>query len=265
MKIAQTRCERFTSQEADWKFSASVCGHCGWWWADHEDHTNFSGKHETHWLSNTYYEGILRRFDASSKSVPIEELRRFISTHPTATTSLHHAVFEKLVASVYHDLFNCEVRQVGGPGDNGVDLWMIQADQPCLIQCKRRQNDSAIQGVEAVRELVGAIIFAGTQRGHLVTNARRFSGPAQRAAGSKALVETNIEITLINREDLLRMLQIANGRLEAYWADLLKQAMLKAQQGKPKYRSPPVPYIWNRRKKSNPLGGPSQEPRKRQG
>lgn len=47
---------------------------------------------------------------------------------------------EELVASVFRDFYECEVEVVGKSNDGGVDVIVIDSDNPIMVQVKRRRN-----------------------------------------------------------------------------------------------------------------------------
>lgn len=127
----------------------------------------------------------LREFDGNLPEGCSQELALFIRSRPAIVHSFDPKQFEKIVADVFRANYgNAEVSHVGGPNDGGVDVVLIDSEMgEWLIQVKRRQSPYRSEGVDTVRNLLGAMIVEGVRRGVVVSTADRFSKPAQRAAG----------------------------------------------------------------------------------
>lgn len=193
------------------------CDGCGWW-AGRKSSTEYGMvSSET---TVRYYEGIVKSFQINDPDLPIEELRKHLERHPKAFLSANPQRFEELLRDVYKDYFDCEVVHVGGPGDNGIDLYVLLADEPILVQAKRRSRVTAKESVSTVRNFLGAIIATGNRVGHIVTTAPDFSYAAKQTAGSQHLARHGIELTLIPYLELLKMLRVANRRLSEVWSTI---------------------------------------------
>ncbi len=115
--------------------------------------------------------------------------------------------FELFVGTVLMDFFNCEVRHLGRPHDGGVDLLVVAADTPVLVQVKRRSDKEAVEGVEVVRHLFASMFAAGSQKGMVVTTAQRFSRNAQEWIHLPNLQDQSFEIELVDVRRLLDMVK----------------------------------------------------------
>ena len=63
------------------------------------------------------------------------EIRRRLESAAHIAYALRPSVFGRLVLAIYRDFYgNADVRHVGGSGDNGVDLYAIIDDDPCIVQ-----------------------------------------------------------------------------------------------------------------------------------
>jgi hypothetical protein len=164
--------------------SISACGNCGWWFivAEHDRVVPIvppAGEFRT-----KIYEGIYKRFTVNDKEVPLSVLRRHLERKKSDVYSVATDVFERLIASIYADYFpNAAVRHIGGPGDNGIDLYAVINDEPHVVQIKRRASPGCAEGVAVVRELIGTMVLAGTAHAHLGTTADRFTKAAHKRLG----------------------------------------------------------------------------------
>ena len=185
-----------------------VCTECGWW--------HSSTNRCIHWTSTDYVvedsiinEGIVKRFDIGARDIPNDVLRAYIQSHINDVSLVDHKRWELLMRDIYSDFYDCEVRHIGGPGDNGIDLYAVINEEPHLIQIKRRQR-KGVEGVALVREFVAVLMLEGIRNGHIVTTAERFSEPAKRAASHERLRRYGISVELKTIKDIHSMLAITN-------------------------------------------------------
>src|SRR5260370_14483325 len=85
-------------------------------------------------------------------------------------------MLEKLVAECFRAVWqHVEVVHVGKPGDGGVDVLFVtsQGDR-WIVQCKRRSAAGAVESVETVRALLGALVENNSLRGVVVSTAKKF-------------------------------------------------------------------------------------------
>jgi len=190
-----------------------VCERCGWWHGrtirNHVSETLVSRTVKT----TQVYEAILKSFPVDSLEIPTDELRRHLDKHPVDLSRIAPTKLELLLQSVYRDFFACEVRHVGGPGDRGIDLYVIDAEVPFIVQVKRRGNTAIAESVATVRELLGAMIENGVYSGHIVTTAQRFSPRAVELSESPNLERLDMQLELLALEDLKSMLRVSNRAL----------------------------------------------------
>lgn len=144
---------------------------------------------------------------------------------------------EKWVGDLLAAAYGCEAVHVGRAGDGGVDILLFDSqDGPIAVQVKHRRSDGRAEGVAVVRELRGAMVLKGLERGIVVTTADRFSTAAKEAASSSPSHSTPQAIDLINARQLL---------------DILRVVAVEAQEGPAKPSPVDDPY-W-------PSSGPPSE------
>lgn len=86
----------------------------------------------------------------------------------TTMRTLTPKQFELFVASLLRELGWREVRQMGGAGDRGVDVWAVDPEgRRVAVQCKLYTKRV---GPDKVRELIGTVHRQRADRGVLVTN-----------------------------------------------------------------------------------------------
>ncbi|MGH2941306.1 MAG: restriction endonuclease [Solirubrobacteraceae bacterium] len=198
------------------------CTACSWWrkyW--YPNH---------HFMGETFI-GILhapdsRLRDAATLALDDASVRtdgRFLDLAPTA--------FERRVGDVLSAAFGCEAIHTGRSGDGGIDLLLFDSDNGAIaVQVKHRRSDGRAEGVAVVRELRGAMVLAGVDRGMIVTTASHFSIGARSAAQPSPdhLVPQRIELIdarrLLAALDLIRVAG-ASQPSDRWWADPLWPAV----------------------------------------
>jgi hypothetical protein len=132
------------------------CPKCGWWNAERT-----RGYVDSEWWeANTIlWEGVVFKFDLEGLDTPLTVLRRELQDRIRSIDSLTPYQMEKLVGSILRDLFDCEVRHVGGPKDQGVDLLLVDGDKKTVVQVKRRLRTKKAERVSVIREFIGAMIL----------------------------------------------------------------------------------------------------------
>lgn len=206
--------QRFETHEVLW-----YCSNCRYW----QYHHHFSV------IRNSILQGCgedacyiskLREFD---ERVPEEcgtELSQLLRRSPAKWHSLDPEGMEKLVAEVFRANYaHADVMHVGRPDDGGIDVIFVDsAGKQWLIQVKRRESPSAVEGVATVRNLLGTMMLEGCMQGVVVSTADHFSYRAYEAAGRAA--ELGWTIRLVDKGKLDRMV----GALlpQAPWMEFVK-------------------------------------------
>ena len=125
---------------------------------------------------------FLREFSVGGCELPLEILRDQIGKRTGVLQDIHPKKLEELVGSVFSDFMNCEVINLGGPNDAGIDLVLINSDQRYVVQVKRRTSLMKAEAVVGIREFLGAMLLRGEMKGIFVSTAPRFSPQATAAA-----------------------------------------------------------------------------------
>jgi hypothetical protein len=156
----------------------------------------------THWA----YISKLREFDAHLPDSCDGELASFIRRNPNFLHSCNPRSFEKLVADVFKANFsNAEVLHVGKPDDGGIDVLLIDAlHQQWLIQVKRRESPKHSEGVNTIRNMLGAMLLEKSLRGIVVSTANQFSLRARQAAAKAGHI--GMTVRLVDKGIFNRML-----------------------------------------------------------
>ena len=188
---------------------ASKCINCGWWEFEEELPVEFSNSKNSYSANSIHRRAVLLEFSVAGSDVPINCLRKHITTNPNSIYSINPTRLEKLVASVFSDFMDCEAIHVGGPNDNGIDVILVKGERQYVIQVKRRSCDNATEAVSGIRDFLGAMVLKKSVKGIFVSTAKRFSKQATIAAQQAHDVGAVEYIQLVNAEKLIDVCKIA--------------------------------------------------------
>ncbi|MFZ1415873.1 MAG: restriction endonuclease [Defluviicoccus sp.] len=190
------------------------CLTCTWWGLHWYKSTIEDG---TPFEDNYALWGKIKEFDVSDMSMPIDALRHYLTLKPDLLYNVNPHAFEKLIASCFSDYFDCEARHVGGPGDGGIDVILLDKDNPTLIQVKRRQSAEHVEEVKTIRELLGVLLLENAYRGMVVTTANRFSKAAKNALSRPQLIDFGYKIELYDYDSVLSVLNCVADKNPRPW------------------------------------------------
>lgn len=156
----------------------SLCSTCGWWRARKFVETTGDIVAESAVIRNA----VLRKYELGNKNVPISILQTYLRDNFADVIHIHHRKMELLVKSVFSEHFSCEVEHIGKSNDGGIDLLLVQSDNPIVVQVKRRQSLPYVESVSGIRELLGATLLNGSKQCIYVSTCSKFSEPSKNAA-----------------------------------------------------------------------------------
>jgi restriction system protein len=178
--------DKFTLGKEMWTFiNVWECDLCNWWEYLHnfsEEEDNMSEVNTQNW--DTLIHGIVKQFNISDKQIPINTLVNELLKKKDILYSIDPYKFEEIAQHVFSAYFNCEVKHVGQTGDGGIDLIIVLADEPILVQVKRRTSENHIELVSGIREFVGAMYLKDSRKGIYLSTAKDFSKGAKKTANS---------------------------------------------------------------------------------
>ena len=199
------------------------CSVCGWWFYDY---CLWGYLHDFYCWN--YYEGVLRKFDISAISLPLQILRRHLAKRFEDIHSIHPRKFEELCQDIFRDWLDCEVKLTSYSKDGGVDLYAIDGETKFAIQLKRRANDVS-EGIQAIRAFLGAMVINGEINGIFCTTANRFSDYVKRAVFSPPLRKYGIRIELIDYKKLRDIFGFVAKNRRDPWDELLTRNYYRTQ------------------------------------
>ena len=157
---------------------------------------------------NWAYISKLREFDKNLPEGCSEELALHIRSNPDLLHSFNPTRFEKFVADVFRANYTqAEVLHVGKPGDGGVDVLLIDTGkEDWLIQVKRRESPNRSEGVDTIRNVLGAMIENRAHKSIVVSTAKRFSRYAKQLAAEAKAEPYCMTVKLVDKGILNKML-----------------------------------------------------------
>ena len=181
-----------------------VCAACGWWKVEC-DGLFLSHRIDVYSSRSAYVAaGALKDFDVTDIIVPLQEVRDFLTAKYERRFTMHPALFEQTVGSVFGDL-GYSVVVTGRSGDGGIDVILQMGSRTIGVQVKR--YSTAIEA-EQIRSLAGALLLAGITTGVFVTTSHFQRGAVSTAQG---YVKRGYAIELVDADrfyDALRLAQL---------------------------------------------------------
>lgn len=182
----------------------SICPQCGWWAAyriHQGEYARTAGIAESH-SGNI---GCLKEFDLTDISIPLDEVRKYLSAKKDSVYDVHPKVFEEVVSSVFKD-FGWNSQVTAYSGDDGVDVVLNGKSNSTIgVQVKRNKKERKIEA-EQIRSLAGALILGGHTKGIFVTTSTFRKGATNTAQKFAAI---GYPIELIDAERFFDALGIA--------------------------------------------------------
>ncbi|MBQ1065242.1 restriction endonuclease [Micromonospora sp. D75] len=169
----------------------------------------------------------VREFDTHTPDGSLSEISKWFRRHPEKYQAVTPRYLELLVARVFAEVGTyVEARHVGRPGDGGVDVLLVDAEgKSWVVQVKRRESPKAVEPVDTIRNLLGALVLGRSRHGIVVSTADHFTYPAQSSA--RHARGEGFTIELVDRHLLDALL--AKTVAASPWAPLKR--MLEDQRG----------------------------------
>ena len=200
------------------------CQNCGWWKLlknygyGEVKNTQELGLDD---FNKTLNKGIIKSYNINDKAIPIDILNNEIKKKPELIYSIHSKKFELLACDVFSEFYQCTVHHCGKSHDGGIDLLMVQSDDPILIQCKRRELPNKIEPISAIREFIGTLFIEDKNKGIYVTTAKDFSRGTKKMIKEQLLKRKFERFDLINYNDFVSMHNFVNKDTVKPWDEIL--------------------------------------------
>lgn len=196
------------AQSSDGKIAqCSVCGFYAKCF--NEVFIDHSGPNGVSWVDNTFLVAELRRLSINDADLGIDELAAHIRRRFVDIYQLSPLRFELLVEDIFKKL-GYKTRRTQHTRDGGYDIVLLErkSEEQILVECKRYAAHRRV-GVGIVRQLLGVQLISGIRRAKIVSTSR-FTEVASAATSLPSVVDSGIELELIDADRLLRELELYN-------------------------------------------------------
>jgi hypothetical protein len=197
-----------------------VCDSCGWWQLQEVQLEHDSYKTDSWYVERVILaDSVVEHFDPSSVRTPVDILRKYLLLKFSGIREVHPRKLEEVIASVFHDFYDCDVRLTSTTRDGGYDIFAVISEKPVLVQVKRRGKSNSVEGVDTVRSLLGVMLVNGVPDGMVVSTADHFSAEAKQAVAMAALADRPHSVKLLDYSliyDLFRKTDISDALVLAW-------------------------------------------------
>jgi|GEM_PF-5745923 len=206
--------ERTAGEAALVRHKMVVCPLCGWWLKNERRIV----EHEQPTLAAEYtYLSSLREFDCLDENAPLDLVRAYIAKRWDNIRDVHPRKVEQIAAAAFSDFFGCEVRLTAYSKDGGVDMYAVISNSPWAFQVKR--TGQMAEGVEKVREFLGAMVENGIANGVFVTTARKFTKGARAVGISPHVIRQGVQLELVDGNSFAEIFDLHYFEQSPPWKD----------------------------------------------
>lgn len=181
--------------------TAHACKVCGWWVL--EKKVLLNSKSTQIWELILATAGVLNNFDLTDLSLPVEEIKKYLTAKYDSRFSLNPKKYEDVVASVFKNLgYSAQV--TGYSSDGGIDVILNNSDDNFIgVQVKRYKNKIK---VEQIRSFIGALFINNYTNGIFVTTSDFQSGASKLA---KSISDKTYSVELLNAKRFYEALKLS--------------------------------------------------------
>ncbi len=200
-------------------FSCPACH----WWALHESGMGISAT--DHWVTrdDAVHWGKIKAFDITAAALPVDALRRQLAARGASLPAWPPTALAQLVSSCFSEFFACAAIPVGGSGDDGIDVLLLDAANPLLLEVRRSADPASGKSVRVVTELLGVAWRSGRCDGIVVSTANRYLFPdQQKALRSTSIMDMGHRIKLYDEAVFVDVLARTLTPTEQPWETFLR-------------------------------------------
>ena len=222
--IAATETAKSPYDQSIWE-----CPVCGWWELERAFRSG-GVAHEVA-FSAIHHQACIKRFDVRSASTPTEALVEHLRKKPDIVYGINKKKMEEVVQYVFSCFYNCEVHHCGKSHDGGVDLVMIGADKPTLIQVKCREDSTAVEPISQIRDFLGAMWINKSTRGIFVSTADHYSSVSVNTIREMLADHTLTFFDMVNFSRLADLFTSTPSPKQDLWERLFNEFFIQGETG----------------------------------
>lgn len=199
--------------------SVMECQSCGWWTA-FKTFADFETDYRP--VISKVYHSVVKKFSISDRDPSILDVHRELKKNKDSISKMNKTAFEKYMQAVLSESYSCKVKHVGQTNDGGIDLLMIERDEPIIVQVKNRELWKT-EGVETVRSFLGSMLDNDIYRGMILSTAKTFTRGSRQMA-SRNLANGKVQrLDLKNCNEILEMIGALNSTNEQLWKPIFNK------------------------------------------
>lgn len=195
-----------------------ICQICGWW--ELERIFSSGGVQNDVAYAAIHHQACVKKFDVNSSKAPTDALVDHLKKRPDTVYGVNKKKMEEVVQYVFSSFFKCKVTHCGKSHDGGVDLIMIDADEPTLIQVKCRESKEAVEPISQIRDFLGAMWINQSKKGAFMSTADHFSVESVKTINEMLSKGLLTSFDLIDFKRFVDMLKTVQSPKEAIWDNL---------------------------------------------
>lgn len=203
------------------------CIKCGWW--ELERKFEWGGVEGDVAYAAIHHEACVKRFSIEKSEAPTKALIDHLKSKPDIIYGIHKKKMEEVVQYVFSSFYNCKVEHCGKSHDGGIDLIMIDSDEPTLIQVKCRERKESVEPISQIRDFLGAMWIKQSRKGIFVTTADHYSNVSVKTINQMISKEILESFEMIDFERFVEMLHITKSPKEAVWEQLMNETFYLAK------------------------------------
>ena len=158
--------------------------------------------------------------------MPLQTLLDQLKPNKNLLYGIHPTKMEEIVQHVFGSYYDCDVIHCGRSHDGGVDLVLVDAEQPTLVQVKRREKPSYVEPVAGIREFLGALVLNKSRKGIFVSTADHFSKDCQKTVQTILSERIATHFELVDFERFTEMLAILKQEDIEPWRVVVDKSIL---------------------------------------
>ncbi|MEJ1437040.1 MAG: restriction endonuclease [Candidatus Sedimenticola sp. (ex Thyasira tokunagai)] len=197
------------------------CQNCGWWELERK-FESFGIGHDVCYAA-IHHQAVAKRFNIKDSNAPTAALIDVLKGKPDVMYGINKKKMEEVVQYVFSSFYACDVEHCGKSHDGGVDLVIIDSDEPTLVQVKCRESKGSVEPISQIRDFLGAMWIKKSRKGIYVTTADHYSNVSVKTINQMISDNTLEKFELIDFKRFVEMLDISKTPKEEIWRSLMNE------------------------------------------